>query len=83
MFQCPSSSGFPEKQLESEPEKVNLVLYTHVNECRRAFEGQQERASKMVAAALSKFNETAVGFFYSSSLLAPQLRCKYISYTNN
>ncbi|KAF8752735.1 hypothetical protein HU200_011873 [Digitaria exilis] len=59
IFECPSSAGFPQKQLETEPKKVNIVLYTHVNECRRVFWRQQERASRMVAAALSKFNETA------------------------
>ncbi|KAF8656082.1 hypothetical protein HU200_060788 [Digitaria exilis] len=83
IFECPSSAGFPQKQLETEPKKVNIVLYTHVNECRCVFWRQQKRASRMVAAALSKFNETAVGFFYSSLLLAPQLYRKCISYNNS
>ncbi|KAF8694136.1 hypothetical protein HU200_038466 [Digitaria exilis] len=59
IFECPSSAGFPQKQLETEPKRANIVLYTHVNECSRVFWRQQERASRMVAAALSKFNETA------------------------
>ncbi|OEL36049.1 hypothetical protein BAE44_0002931 [Dichanthelium oligosanthes] len=65
IFNCPSSSGIPHEQLEAEPRKVNMALFVHVSECRRMFWGQHKRASRMVAAALSKFNETAVGFFYS------------------
>ncbi|CAL5043803.1 unnamed protein product [Urochloa decumbens] len=58
IFECPSSAGFPQKHPESEPKKVNMVLYTHVSKCRRMFWGQQERASRMVATALRKLNET-------------------------
>jgi hypothetical protein len=41
IFVCPSA-GFPQKQLEPEPKKVNWELNNHVNECRRVFRGQQE-----------------------------------------
>ena len=71
IFECPPSAGFLQKQLEPEPKKVKWGLFNYVIQRERVFWAQQERASRMVAAALSKFNETAVGFFYSSLLLAP------------
>uniref|UniRef100_K3Y3C1 Uncharacterized protein n=1 Tax=Setaria italica TaxID=4555 RepID=K3Y3C1_SETIT len=56
---CPFTTGMSHKQPEPEPTKVNIVLYTHVSECCRMFRGQQERARRIMAAALSKLNETA------------------------
>ncbi|CAL5044711.1 unnamed protein product [Urochloa decumbens] len=58
---CSSSSvGESQQQVPTEPTKVRKRVYARVSECSSEFWGQHERARSMVAAALDKFNETAV-----------------------
>ncbi|CAN6202618.1 unnamed protein product [Urochloa humidicola] len=54
-----SSSSIGESQ-QQQPVKVRKRVYDHVSQCSYGFWGQHERARSMVAAALDKFNETAV-----------------------
>ncbi|CAN6223732.1 unnamed protein product [Urochloa humidicola] len=49
-----------QQQVPMEPVKVRKRVYNHVSECSYGFWAQHERARNMVAAALAKFNETAV-----------------------
>ncbi|CAL5050786.1 unnamed protein product [Urochloa decumbens] len=57
---CPSSDGESQQQVPTEPVKVRKRVYARVSECSSEFWGKHERARRMVAAALDKFNETAV-----------------------
>ncbi|CAL5045690.1 unnamed protein product [Urochloa decumbens] len=58
---CPSSDGeLQQQQVPTEPVKVRKRVYARASECSSEFWGQHERARRMVAAALDKFNETAV-----------------------
>ncbi|KAK3128470.1 hypothetical protein QOZ80_6BG0462140 [Eleusine coracana subsp. coracana] len=58
------SASSHQQQQEPEPEKLSKCKYSYRLEFRDRFWDQHQRVSDMVRAALTRFNETVVSFFY-------------------